>query len=65
MRQRRVVDPIAEQEQLLLAAINANNKEYLELYAKYFGSATDPRDIVMTELDGLGSHFYYAFRVAS
>lgn len=54
MRQRRAVDPIAEQEVLLLAAINANNKEYLELYAKYFGSSADPRDIVMTELDGLG-----------
>ena len=51
---KKTKDPIAPFEDQILKDVNTNKKEYLELYAKYFGGSTRPELVMMTEVDSLG-----------
>ncbi len=47
-------DVLSLVEAQILNQVNSSQKQYLELYAKYFAKAQNPEKISMTEIDSYG-----------
>ena len=58
MKKKDILAPIEAQ---IINKVNSTQKEYLELYAKYFAKASNPENISMKEIDSTGIIFRFTF----